>query len=158
MGLTTGTLRELRSELANLRRQRGEVDARIRGIELVVSPRAGDAAELRKDHGRHGSAVDLLVVARRQRGTKGSLGSKLTAMLHGTKGLKTAELSDRLHREGFRVGGATGLRARVSHELSRLRRLKVVRRRRGGRYTLAAEKARDEAAASPKQEVTEAVG
>ena len=153
MGLTQGTLRELRSELANLQRQKSEVDARIQGIKVILSSRSGVAAEA-KDPGRDRFARAPAVAAQRRRGAKGSLRKKLTEMLQGTPGLRTEEIADRLHREDFQIGGTTDLRVRVSHELSRLRRLKVVRRGRGGRYTLTNANARDDAATSPKPSPT----
>lgn len=156
MGLTQRTLRELRAELVNLQRHRGAIDEQIQGIELILSARSGDTAAARTNVRTDGSGVALVAVGRQKRATRGSLRKELTEMLRGTPGLKAAELADRLHREGFRIGGATGLRERVSHELSRLRRLNIVQRRPGGRYKLMTPKAKDAPTAPQEQSSAEA--
>ena len=156
MGLSRMTLRELRSELAKLQRIRSEVDVQIQALELFLSPRAGINGEVRKDPRPRTSPVELVMVAPRRFGTNGSLRSRITDLLQQAPGLKTSELADRLLQDGFQVGGATSLRERVSHEVSRLKRLRLVRRGRGGRYTLALATANDRTGRPPRAAATDA--
>ena len=148
MGLSQAALRELRSELANLKRYRGELEAQVHGIEMILARRSARSAAP-----AHAPETELALA--RPGDSKGSLRSRITGLLQQTSGLRTSELAERLHQEGFRVGGATSLRERVSHELSRLRSLKLVRRRRGGRYTLA-RRGKDSAAGASKSAHSEA--
>ena len=156
MGLSRMTLRELRSELAKLQRLRSEVDVQIHALELFLSPRAAGNGDARRDGRPKTSPVELVMLAPRRFGVNGSLRSRITQMLQQAPGLKTSELADRLFQDGFQVGGATSLRERVSHEVSRLKRLRLVRRGRGGRYTLALATASDRAGRLPKAAPTDA--
>jgi hypothetical protein len=137
MAFSTNVVMELRRELELLRNHRSEADAGIEAIELLlanerVNPRGpvarsrahvsepGRDAAASKRSLRHTSSLRVNVLKTLERVSKGTV----------------ADLTTHLHAEGVRVGGATSLRERVAHELSRLRRKGMVRRYRNGQYTL----------------------
>jgi hypothetical protein len=150
MSLTQRTMHELRSELANLQRQRGVIDAGIQGIEAILVLRSGGGAAMRLTSERSRTG-ELAIVETWEKGRRVSLRSRVIEMLRGTSGLKTADVVNRLDHEGYRVGGVTTLSSRVSHELSRLRRMKLLKKRSSGRYVLMAEAASDTVKASSKK-------
>jgi hypothetical protein len=131
MGLSVSALNELRRELAELRRTRETLDSRIQGIELIVSSERAQAQ-------RSGDAVPVAPATSRPRQSKGgsqvSLRTRVLETLRRVPGSNSAEVVQLLEGEGFRVSGVTSLRNRVSHEISRLGRLGMVRRERDGLY------------------------
>ena len=139
MAISQEALRELRRELTELRQCRKQIDTKIHGIELILSTRRAPSLEAgRKKQGR-GRGVRAGASA----GTNGSarratLRKEIMDVLQQAPGSKGKEVTDLVSRKGFRVGGVTSLSKRVGHELSRLRRIRVIRKRRGGRYVIAA--------------------
>jgi len=77
------------------------------------------------------------MATRRQRAKRGSLRTRLIALLSQSSGMRAREVFERLNGEQFHVGGKASLRERVSHELSRLHRLGVLNKNGSGGYILA---------------------
>jgi hypothetical protein len=125
MPLSQQVIRELRQELSELREQRVSIDSRIQGIQLILG--GGNGAP-RRMTGEADASTGAPVV-------RGSLRQRLVDVLRDTPA-DVVSITKLLEGEGFVVGGATSLRQRVSHELSRLRRLGVVRRRRNRKFVL----------------------
>jgi hypothetical protein len=120
------TLRELRDELGDLQQRRDALDRSIVAIELIVSgARPGEHASGRSAQ-----------VESDGKNPRGSLRHSVLEVLRATSGSNAIEVTKRLDQVGFRVGGTTSLRQRVSHELSRLRRLGIIRKRRNRKYVL----------------------
>jgi hypothetical protein len=141
MALSRGALDELRRELADVRHARDLLDARIQGLELILTAEQGGAAI------RNGDDLDLPARALRtptpvrrngvgRRREKGSFRRMVLDALQKAPGSKSADLARLIEDEGFRIAGSTSLRNRISHEIYRLRRLGVVRRERGGLYVV----------------------
>jgi hypothetical protein len=128
MRLSQQTLRELRDSLSDLRRQRELIDERMNAIEQLV-------AAVRPENAR-GKSSALPDAKEMQAPPRGSLRHYLLEALRATPGSNAREIANRLSQDGFRVGGVTSLRQRVSHELARLRRLGVLRRARNQRYSV----------------------
>jgi len=134
MAISQSALRELRRELADLRQRRDVIDARIHGLEAILSLGGSSSRPLARDAEKAHIVRERPAVKPAAR--RGSLRAKIVETL-STNGARTADVAQRLSEEGFVVGGSATLRERVSRELSRLRRTGVVRRRRNGRYVLA---------------------
>ena len=129
MPLSGQVLRELREELRDLERRRKLLDTKIQGIELILGN--GRVHDPKLDDGRL-SERDASFEKRR------SLRDAVIDVLRTTTSGATAnEVTDLLEEDGFRVGGAETLRTRVAHELSRLRRRKVLRKSHKKRFFLA---------------------
>ena len=136
MPLSQQVLRELKVELASLRQRQDDIGARIKGIEVLLNAE-GTARAVPpvavSDPDRTSSRVLSRIRPRR-----GVLRARLIQMLRSSA-LTGTQLAGRLEAEGLRVGGKASLRTRVSHELSRLRRLGVLRKDESGQFQLAAE-------------------
>ena len=140
MKFSQTVMKELNHELASLRAHRQEIDRLIEGIEAVLSLNAKGTVllEIRESRGTRRTRRSMVTPALGSIApTNGSLRHKLTETLTSMPGSSADQLVRQLERDGFRVGGTTPLGARVSHELSRLRRLRLVRRNRGRWYSVA---------------------
>ena len=125
MALSAHVTRELRRELASLQASRTAIDERIRALQSVLGgshaltgseqllPVNGDDSRKQQSRPPKPTPLRATVLAALQR------------LSHG----KAADIVADLESRGIEVGGSTTLRERVSHELSRLRRKGVVRRR-----------------------------
>lgn len=135
MALSRNLVKELNGELESLRQRREALDSCIQGIETLLAhaspgpPRAAAPQSLQERP---------RPVLPRQRPRRGSLRRRIIALLTESGGMRGRELSLRLDAERFRVGGKASLRERVTHELSRLQRLGVLKKSSSGRYELAA--------------------
>lgn len=132
MALSEQTLHELSNELLELRRRKDAIDVAIKGIEVVLEtrPRKDKKSQPSRtapvDEGRPGSRPKPVI--------RGALRQRLIALLTESDGLRCGEIVSLLNAEPFLIGGKELFRDRVSHELSRLRRLGVLRRSPSGRY------------------------
>ena len=129
MALNTTVLRELRRELECLKADRATVDARIDALTRIL-----ESSEVYSPPGpksrRGGSRASTPAAASARPSLRASI---LGALKHLPKATP-AELTRHLQEIGVQVGGATSLRERVWHELSRLRKRGFVRRTRRGYY------------------------
>jgi hypothetical protein len=114
---------------------RATVDARIQSIELILSAERG---------GRRGTEAASMVAAgadsdagsERAGRTQTSLRKKVLETIRRVPGSKSSEIAQMIQDDGFRIGGATSLRNRVSHEISQLRKQGAVRRDVDGFYAV----------------------
>jgi hypothetical protein len=142
MALSYGVLNELKRELEHLRRVRGTIDARIQGLELIVSvaqPAGHDDLASLGIELSHDARLDALApsssgVALNQ----ASLRTKVLEAIAQRPGATSADVSQAIANDGFLVSGVTTLRNRVSHEISRLKRLGKIRKERNGLYVVGA--------------------
>jgi hypothetical protein len=140
MALSRSALDELRRELADVRQKRGILDARIQGLELILSAEQTTAGVVGEDgqdalpRNLRGTTQAKRAPGRRRE--KGSFRRMVMDALQKAPGSKCADLARVIEEEGFRIAGSTSLRNRISHEIYRLRRLGVVRRERGGLYVV----------------------
>ena len=138
MGLSHGALNELRRELGHLRQARADIEARLQGIELILSAepdtRTGSPGAV---SARHSDATNHAVP---QQGPHKqiSLRKKVLEILRRAPGSKSSDVAQMIQADGFRIGGVTSLRNRVSHEISQLRKHGLVRRDRSGLYVVSA--------------------
>ena len=130
MALSKRVLRELHQELKQLQNVRDGAIARIGALEALLSggdsPLGRDRMSRLKEQRVSGS-----------RGPQPSLRASVIKTLEEVSSSTASDMARHLEATGFKVGGATTLRERVAHELSRLRRKGVVRRGRNGHYELA---------------------
>jgi hypothetical protein len=133
MALSQRVLSELANELEELRRRRTQIDNAIKGLKSVLAaerlseskPGDADAGGMRVRTPRLGGAGRLV-----------SLRTRILEIIGAAPQADRALVLEQLRQEGFQVSGATSLPIRVSHELSRLRRLGVLRKDRGGILTV----------------------
>ena len=129
MGLSTTAMKELRDELERQKAYRTVVEARIGALQCILD--SGEVALAAEGKVRPRSSFSTDSVSPRP-----SLRANILRTLQQLSKATPAELTARLRQDGVQVGGATSLRERVWHELSRLRRNDFIRRTRGGRYQL----------------------
>lgn len=149
MALSQSVLNELHRELTELRRRRGQIDATIRGLKGILSAerKASDRDERTPQVRGSKSPSPRLGGAGRQV----SLRTRVLEIIGAATRPNRTLVVEQLQQEGFQVSGATSLPIRVSHELSRLRRMGVLRRDRNGTFTVPA-KPREVAAAQRQPE------
>lgn len=104
-----------------------KLDAKIQAIELLLANEGLPPAHSRESV-KSGPSTNS--------GQKTSLRLSVLRALEASPRVTAAEVARQLQDEGFRVGGATSLRTRIAHELSRLRRKGVLRKYRNGRYAI----------------------
>ena len=121
MALNTTVIKELRRELDCLKTDRMTIDAKIDALKRILGGTEVSSPASRKS-------------GRRDAGARPSLRASILRALSQVPKATPAELTRQLEEDGFKVGGATTLRERVWHELSRLRRRGSVRRTRSGYY------------------------
>jgi DNA-binding transcriptional ArsR family regulator len=148
MPLSSNTLRELHDELLELQQRRDLLDRQIKGIELILGHEQGDRVDRGQlDPGETDATGSSDAAPQKGR----SLRRRVLELLgQTTLGARANEIARQLEADNFHVGGATSLQARVSHELARLRRMGLVRRRRSKKYALARHETAANAAASPQ--------
>jgi hypothetical protein len=132
-------LHELEHELSELYQRRAQIDVAIGGIKGILAAQrpnghrvSVDSAPVRQRRGK--SAVPTTGGAGRQV----SLRTRIIEIINSTTRPNRAAVVQQLQQEGFQVSGATSLPIRVSHELSRLRRMGVLRKDRSGMLTVLA--------------------
>ena len=131
---------ELNQELRLLEALREAANTRIDAIQLLLSDRRLRTLEF---------GVPLSSVSEHRRpGRRPPLRSAVLNALKRLSSGSAAGVTRQLQAEGFQVGGATTLRERVSHELSRMRRNGLVARRANGQYEIATG-LNEEASSSP---------
>lgn len=130
MAFTNGVVEELRREHRLVQQHRTEMDARIQAIEVLLAKEAVSETSLQPPV-RHTS-----VPRPRSHAKYTSLRLHVLRALEHMPSTTAVDLTQRLQGEGVRVGGATSLRERIAHELSRLKRKGVLRKYRNGRYAL----------------------
>ena len=129
MGLSNTAIKELRHELECQKAYRTAVEERIGAIQCILD--SGERVLTAGGKARPGRSFSTDTVSPRP-----SLRANILRTLQQLSKATPAELTARLQQDGVQVGGATSLRERVWHELSRLRRNDFIRRTRGGRYQL----------------------
>jgi hypothetical protein len=126
--LSNNALRELRDELDDLQRHRSSIDGRIKGIEVILLAEQSDRTGRNHRDPKATARVSRNVPTSSRRGSLRN--SVLEVLRSMPSGSDASEITKRLEVDGFRVGGVTKLQSRVSHELGRLRRRGVLRKRR----------------------------
>jgi hypothetical protein len=142
MALSYAVLNELKRELEHLRRVRGTIDGRIQGLELIVSgaqpAERDDLASLGVDLSRDGRLDSTTSTASGAVLHQVSLRTKVLEAITERPGATSTDVSQAIAGDGFLVSGVTTLRNRVSHEISRLKRLGKIRKERNGLYVVGA--------------------
>ena len=128
MALSITAINELRQELKSQQASRMAVEARIGALQCILE--SGDVGLTAAGKARPRRLVSTTDTAP----PRPSLRANILRTLQQLSTATPAELTARLQQDGVQVGGATSLRERVWHELSRLRRNDFIRRTRGGRY------------------------
>lgn len=156
MALSKSAVNELRRELADLGERRNQIDSAICGIKAILSAAGVAVPEARS--GAPGSrAGGAAAPGLAGSGRQVPLRTRIIEIIGSATRASRATVVEQLRSEGFRVGGATSLPVRVSHELSRLRRTGILRRDRNGMFTVAA-KSRELATGQRAPESFAAVG
>jgi hypothetical protein len=138
MALSKSTLKELNNELTRLLRERRDIDLRVHSIQAIMSrPNALRlAANSTKPYAEPANRNSPLIKSGRVK--RGGLRRCVLEILRSSAPLNSAGIASQLADRGVRVGGRVGLKKRVSHELSRLRRVGLLVRRATGEYEITA--------------------